>query len=276
MGKRYMEIVVKVRKEDEEALIGLLSLFGVEELWIEMDGDEVIVRGYTEPSFTNRIYELKDTIYARVGDCAFDVKGVGEEDWENSWKKDYEPVSVSDLIEIAPPWFTRKNGRILIKPGKAFGTGYHPTTYLCLEALSEHVSSGDYVLDVGSGSGILSVAAAYLGARSFGVEIDEVAIQEAVENARLNGVDDRCTFLRGDLLSAISYSFDLVVANILAPVITFMIPGVRRNLKTGGYFLASGIMDLEKDSVLEELSDNGFVIDEVLSEGEWVCIVSTA
>ena len=82
MGKRYMEIVVKVRREDEEALIGLLSLFRVEELWVEIDGDEVIVRGYTEPSFTNRIYELKDTIYARVGDCAFDVKSVEEEDWE--------------------------------------------------------------------------------------------------------------------------------------------------------------------------------------------------
>ncbi len=275
MDRRYLEVTVKISKEDEEALLGLLSLFGIDSLWIQVEDENVVVKGYADPLFVNRIYELKDAVYNRVGDCEFEIKSIMEEDWESVWKKEYEPVSVSELIEIAPPWFTQKDGRIFIKPGKAFGTGYHPTTYLCLKAISEYVSPGDYVLDVGSGSGILSVAAAYLGARSFGVEIDEIAIQEAIENARLNKVGDRCSFLRGDLLTAISYPFALIVANILTPVVVLMIPDVKRNLRKGGYFLASGIMSAEKELVLRELDSNGFIVDEILSEGEWVCIVST-
>ena len=204
---------------------------------------------------------------------------VSEQDWANNWKKYFKPLPVGEKLLIRPTWETVEDthGRAVlsIDPGMAFGTGGHDTTRMVLEAIEQVVTPDTQVLDVGCGSGILSIAALLLGAQSaVGVDIDALAVKMAVENGAVNGfTPPRYRMLQGDLVEQISGQYDLVVANIVADAIIALSKNIPAFLKKGGVYIVSGIIDTREQDVLQALSACGFVVRERREHGGWLCFV---
>lgn len=198
-------------------------------------------------------------------------------DWENNWKKYFKPIPVGEKLLIRPTWEEEyeADGRAVLhlEPGLAFGTGSHETTRLCLEALERNISGGEEVLDVGCGSGILSIASLLLGAEhATGVDIDKMAVKTAVDNGVTNGFgEDRLTFLNGNLTDKVSGKFDIVVANIVADVIIMFCRDVPKFMKDNAVFITSGIIDIREQEVVDAFSENGFEIASRHEEGGWLC-----
>ncbi len=202
--------------------------------------------------------------------------GVQQEDWQNAWKAYYHATDIGRRLAIVPSWETYDTDRTVITmdPGLAFGTGTHETTSLCLETLDRLVRGGERVLDIGTGSGILAIAALKLGARAAeGVDIDPMCVRTAGENAARNGVADRFTVLVGDLSDKASGQYDIITANIVASAILSLAPHVPPLLAPGGWFMASGIIDERKQEVLDGLRAAGLHPVEVYEKRGWVCIL---
>jgi ribosomal protein L11 methyltransferase len=203
---------------------------------------------------------------------------VDEEDWAESWKAFFFPEQISATMVVKPTWrdYTPEPGRqvIEIDPGMAFGTGTHPTTALCVELLERNVRPGDAVLDVGTGSGILLIAAAKLGAgRLTGVDLDPVAVEVAEANLRLNGIADHQFNLScGNLTETVDGVFDGVVANILADVIVDLLDHVAPLLKPDGWLICSGIIQAYRERVARKMAACGFRVEDVLERGDWVAL----
>ena len=213
------------------------------------------------------------------GSLLMTMAQVDDADWENNWKQFYKPMEIGERLIVVPEWESAKTeGRIalILNPGLTFGTGSHATTRLCLTALEKHVVQGQRVLDLGCGSGILSIAALLLGAEhAFACDIDEKCVDVAYENAALNGIGkDKYTVRWGDVLSdkqlqkEMGGQYDIIVANIVSDVIIGLAPQVRPFLKEGGLFLTSGIIDTRAAEVAEKLCAAGWeIVEERQSEG---------
>lgn len=208
------------------------------------------------------------------------IMEVNEEEWATAWKKYYHPVKISEKFTIVPTWenYTPVHTDELIielDPGMAFGTGTHPTTVLCIQALERIVKKEDIVIDVGTGSGVLSIAAAMLGAKSvLALDLDEVAVRSAKLNIKLNKVHEVTTVRQNNLLSGINEQADVIVANILAEVIVRFTDDVYRLLHKDGYFIASGIILQKKEEVKEAIIASGLEIIETVQMEDWVSITA--
>ena len=205
-----------------------------------------------------------------------ETSGVEQEDWQNAWKKYYHAMEIGSRLAIVPGWEQYKTDRTVITmdPGMAFGTGTHETTSLCLETLDSLVKGGERVLDIGTGSGILAIAALKLGAAvAEGVDIDPMCVRTAGENARRNGVQDRFTVLVGDLSDKASGQYNIITANIVAAAILSLAPHVSALMAPGARFIASGIIDTRKDEVLTGLRAAGLEPVEVKEKRGWACII---
>ena len=205
-----------------------------------------------------------------------ETSGVEQEDWQNAWKKYYHAMDIGSRLAIVPGWEQYETDRTVITmdPGMAFGTGTHETTSLCLETLDSLVKGGERVLDIGTGSGILAIAALKLGAAvAEGVDIDPMCVRPAGENARRNGVQDRFTVLVGDLSDKASGQYNIITANIVAAAILSLAPHVPALMAPGARFIASGIIDTRKDEVLTGLRAAGLEPVEVKEKRGWVCII---
>lgn len=224
-----------------------------------------------------------EDLKARRSDCGtllLSLENLRDEDWENNWKQYYKPMEIGQRLLVIPQWEQVDPGQrvpLILDPGLTFGTGSHATTRLCLTALEKTVTQGDRVLDLGCGSGILSIAALRLGAsQALAVDIDDKCLDVAYENAALNGIGkDRYTVRVGDVLSdgslrrELEGSYDIVVANIVADVIIALAPLVPSMLRPGGTFLCSGIIDDRAEEVRAALEAAGWTVLETQSADGW-------
>lgn len=208
------------------------------------------------------------------------ISEVNEEEWATAWKKYYHPVKISERFTIVPTWeeYTPVNSDELIielDPGMAFGTGTHPTTVMCIQALERTVQRGDQIIDVGTGSGVLSIAAAMLGASEISAfDLDQVAVTTAKMNIKLNKVQNTVNVSQKNLLDGVEGMVDGIVANILAEVIVRFTDDAARIVKKGGYFIASGIIQQKKQDVKDALNKSGFEIQETLLMEDWVALIA--
>ena len=210
-------------------------------------------------------------------------KYVEEEDWQNAWKEHFDPLRIGQHLVICPTWRTVETSEsdilIHLDPGMAFGTGHHPTTRTCMEILERDTKPGDRILDVGCGSGILSVVAVKVGAASaLGLEIDPVAARAGEENVRINGIGDKVQIVQGTLPSPLAEarSFDIVAANISAKVVTNLAQHLIDSVAIGGKLIAGGIIEPHVEDVTKALNAVGASIDETFIDGDWVTLLASA
>ncbi len=256
--------------------------------------DEPYVRAYIADEPENRgiieaivpgIIGMKDFDYGiDLGRLEVMVRDVREEDWANNWKAYYKPIEIGERLLICPSWEeAQKTDRVVLRidPGMAFGTGSHQTTRLCLRLIEKHVRQGISMLDVGCGSGILSVAALLLGAESaVAVDVDPIANTIAMENAGINGVGQAYRVIIGNVIedegtkAAIAGAYDLIAANIVASVIIPLTPMIPSMLKDTGIYISSGIIIDRLEDVKRAIIENGFEIVDLLTEGDWAAVAS--
>jgi ribosomal protein L11 methyltransferase len=305
----WTEVYIKTTEEASEAVSEMLTSIGAGGVVIEdpneirrqlenpnsldyadqefMDslGTEVTIKAYFneehKPDELAALIKEKLSFISQFLDVGQGYTGyerVDDEDWATAWKKHYKPFHISDSIVIKPSWeeYDKKEGEIVIEmdPGMAFGTGTHETTKLCSQLLEKYVKTGDSVIDVGCGTGILSIIALKLGAGSVAaVDIDEVAVRVARENCAINGVEDGISVKKGVLTDLAPMKADIMVANIIADVIIGISGHVPKYLKKGGILLTSGIIRERKDDVIRSYTGMGFELVSVDEMGEWTAIV---
>lgn len=248
-------------------------------------GEDVIIKAYF--SGDKNLSELLQLINEKIrfisnfldtGEGYTGCSEVDDEDWATAWKKHYKTFHLSEGIVIKPSWenYIEKKDEIVIEldPGMAFGTGTHETTRMCAQLLEKYVKKGDTLIDVGCGSGILSIIAAKLGAESImAVDVDDVAVRVTRENCRLNQVENFITAVKGVLSDLKAEKADIVVANIIADVIVAISGTVPVYVRPGGYFITSGIIRERKEDVVSAYSSLGFSLDSAVEMGEWVAMV---
>ncbi|WP_177164029.1 50S ribosomal protein L11 methyltransferase [uncultured Fusobacterium sp.] len=224
------------------------------------------------------ILERFEEVFADREDIVYtiDFYEYDEEDYQNSWKKYLFTEKVSERFVVKPTWreYEPKDDELIIEldPGRAFGTGSHPTTSLCLKLMEENIKEGDSVIDVGTGSGILMIAADRLRASEvYGTDIDELAVESAKENLELNGIsEERAKVYLGNLVSVVNgKKFDVVVANILADVLLILLNDISKVVKKDGLVIFSGIIDEKCELLKREVEALGMEILEVKADKEW-------
>ena len=260
----------------EEEAMEIAHIDLIDEELLQKDRDTAIIHVYISPEENpaEAVSFLRER-YEAVGiPCEISQGACREEDWLNNWKKYFKPMPVGEKLLIRPLWEEEYDpqGRTVLhlEPGLAFGTGTHETTRLCLELLEKYVSPGISFLDMGCGSGILSVAALLLGAESaVGVDIDPLAVKTAVENARVNGVGERFTGICGNLGEKVTGKFQVAAANIVADIVILLSQDAPRFLTPDSVYIVSGIIDTREQDVLDALSSR-FIVLERREEKGWV------
>lgn len=306
----YSEIVFTVdskKKEIASDIVGMLNCGGiyiedytdleddptvkqvgiVDEALLEKDKTKVLLHVYADEhtSVEDCIAFVSDRFSSESITYEVEIKHVDEEDYANSWKQYYKPIKIGNRVVIVPEWepYEKADGEITVtlNPGMAFGTGTHETTSMCIEALQDIVFEGDEVLDIGCGSGILSVTALLCGAnRADATDIDRNAVNVAYENVELNGVKDRLHATEDNILSAESpirtagKKYNVVIANIVADVIIEICGFVKTLIKPYGCFVASGIISERLDDVVKAMNDNGLCVAAIHEKRGWNCIIA--
>ncbi len=271
----YIEDYSELEKEAWE--IAHIDL--IDEELLQKDRTKAIVHVYIAPQENPQeaVAFLRERYSAEGIDNEIMLDRCKNEDWENNWKQYFHPIPVGEKLLIRPTWedkFEAGDRKVLnIEPGLAFGTGTHETTRLCLQTLEKHITEGTTVLDIGCGSGILSIAALLLGAKQVtGVDIDALAVKTAQENGEANGFSEpEYKILQGNLTDKVEGKFDVVVANIVADVIIMFCKDVASFMKDDAVFITSGIIDTREQDVIDAFAEYGFTIKARHTEGGWVC-----
>ena len=220
-----------------------------------------------------RLTQLRD-FGLEIGETQLTTQQLAEEDWADNWKKYFEPARITHDLTIVPSWTDYEAGPsekvIKLDPGMAFGTGTHPTTKMSLFALEQVLRGGETVLDVGTGSGVLSIASSLLGAKEiFAYDLDDVAVRVAQENIALNAGTENIHVAAGDLLKGVDIEADVIVANILADILVNLTDDAYRLLKDEGYLIMSGIISEKWNLVRESAETAGFFLETHMIQGEW-------
>ena len=235
---------------------------------------------------------LLDSLKADPGtDVAYETAATGDDsEWLYKWQEHFRPTKVGERIVVKPGWedYEAADGELVIEmdPGMAFGSGLHETTSMCIKALEKDLGDGSEraydpsrypikVLDVGTGTGILAMAAVLLGAdEALGIDIDDEAVRVANENIAKNGLEGRISIMRGNLMDGIDYEPDIIVANLMADLVVMLSSAAAAQLRPGGLYITSGILDIKEEVVKKAIEDAGFDIIDVLADGEWRAIAA--
>lgn len=298
---KWQELTVEVLREAEEAASNILIELGSQGVAIDDSADYLGRVGKYGEVFpeVKQMDTVKITAYypehmdidavekevaqrlsalsyfgVNAGDIHYDTQELAEQDWAENWKKYYEPTRISHDLTIVPSWtdYEAKTGEKIIRldPGMAFGTGTHPTTKMSLFALEQVLRGGETVLDVGTGSGVLSIASSLLGAKSiYAYDLDEVAVRVAQENIDLNAGTENIHVATGNLLQGVDIQADVIVANILADILINMTEDAYRLVKDEGYLIMSGIISEKWEMVRESAEKAGFFLETHMIQGEW-------
>lgn len=267
----------------------------IDESVLELENEEPKVTVFVEESDEGRakLEEIKTAVAglkrrqeagefgegADFGKLTVTVSVEDDSQWKDNWKEYFKPAKVGRTIVVKPTWeeYEAKEGEKIIEidPGMAFGTGTHETTSLCIRLMEDYVKPGMKILDVGCGSGILSIAGALLGASEvLGVEIDPVAVEIAQENIELNNIGDVAKAQYGDLTKGIDFKADVIVANLMADLVMMLSADVAKHLLPGGIYISSGILTEKEVLVADTMRSLGFKIMEVKEDGMWCAIVA--
>ena len=318
---KWMEVTVFTTEQGLDAVCGRLDMLGINQVMIEQGRDSIeqflhdtakywdyadmdalvaseepCVKAYIADVADNRatvkaieesFEELRGMdVGIDLGSLNIVVRLTDDEDWENNWKIYYKPLEIGERLLVRPSWEQAEDTDrtvLSLDPGMAFGTGSHHTTRMCLEFLEKTVKDGDDMIDLGCGSGILSIGALLLGAKeALAVDIDPIAEKIAYENAAMNGITpDNYTVLIGDVLSDTALQeklcakqYDVVAANIVASVIIELTKLVPRMIKPDGHYIMSGIIGERLDEVLAALDENGFEVLEVRAGDDWRAVMA--
>ena len=304
MNWTEIKMSVPTEKTDEAAAIANMSVpYGIyiedysdleqgamEIAHVDLIDDDLIIKdrktsvihiyvSETDNAFEKLAY-LKERLNASHIDYKLEDGIVDDNDWNENWKKYFKAFEIGEKLAVCPSWETYDNKEnrtvISLDPGAAFGTGSHATTSLCLSELEKIVTDKTTVLDIGTGSGILAVASLLLGAESaVGVDIDALSVKTAAENAKRNGVNEKATFIHGDLAEKVSGKFNIVCANIIADVIIRLFENVKDFMFDDSYLIVSGIIDIRLNDVEKAIQEHGFNIVKKVTKEEWVAFVLT-
>ncbi|AXQ77786.1 50S ribosomal protein L11 methyltransferase [Streptococcus chenjunshii] len=305
METNWQELIITINREAEEAASNILIELGSQgvaindsadylgkvgkygELFPEVEQDErvTVTAYYPETadmekichSINERLTELAD-FGLQTGEITLSTQVLAEEDWAENWKKYYQPVRITHDLTIVPSWTDYKPGAdektIKLDPGMAFGTGTHPTTKMSLFALEQVLRGYETVIDVGTGSGVLSIASSLLGAQTiYAYDLDERAVSVAQENIDLNEGRGAIRVETGDLLRGVTTEADVIVANILADILLDLVEDAYRLIKDEGYLIMSGIISEKLRLVLEASQKAGFFLETHMSQGEWHTLI---
>ncbi len=272
-------IYVEDYSDLEQAAWEIAKIDLIDEDLLNKDRTKAIVHIYIPPheNPSEAVAFLTERYTAEKIPHDIDIAVCRNQDWENNWKDYFKSMPVGKKLMIHPVWdddFDPGDRAVLdIEPGLAFGSGGHDTTRLCLEMMEDYVTRDTEFLDVGCGSGILSVSALLLGAKkAVAVDIDPLAVKKARENAELNGFDEtRYTALEGDLADKVTGKYNVVAANIVADVIILFCSQVKEFMSDDAVFITSGIIDTREPDVLEAFKKYGFSIVERRERGGWLC-----
>lgn len=259
---------------------------------VQLDPDDypdegVIIKAYfpTNRFLVETVEEIKEAIDnlrlydIDTGGHSVTISEVNEEEWATAWKKYYKPVKISEKVTVVPTWeqYEAAKDEIVVEldPGMAFGTGTHPTTRMCIQAIEKVLKPGDRMIDVGCGSGVLAIAAAKLGASQVtALDLDEVAVNSTRFNVTLNKVEDVVRVSQNNLLEGVTETADVITANLLAEIIARLPGDARRLTKPGGFFIASGIIQAKARQIEDQLVAHGFTIVERLEIQDWVALIA--
>lgn len=272
-------IYIEDYSDMEDAVLEIAHIDLIDEDLLAKDRSKGIVHVYISPEENpnEAVSFIRERLDAEKIPYEIDSSLCKNADWENNWKKYFKPIPIGEKLLIQPIWKDKVDAgdRVVInlEPGLAFGTGSHETTRLCLEAIEKHIKPGSKMLDIGCGSGILSIASLLLGAgEATGVDIDKLAVKTALENAERNGFDEsKYTLYHGNLTDKVSGKFDVVAANIVADAIIMLSEGVDAFMNDDSVYIVSGIIDMREDEVVAALDKYGFRIIARHEEGGWLC-----
>lgn len=263
--------------EEEAREIAHIDL--IDEDLLKKDRSKGLIHIYISPEENPQeaVAFLSERLISEKIKHSIDTTKCKNEDWENNWKDYFKPIKIGDKLLIQPDWLETENDDdravLKIEPGLAFGSGTHETTRLCLQTLEKYINTDTDVLDLGCGSGILSVASLLLGAKkAVGVDIDKLAVKTANENAQRNSISsDKYSFLNGNLTDKVSGKFDVIVANIVADIIILFTKDVASYLKDDGVFIASGIIDVREKEVVNAFEKHNLQITARHELNNWLC-----
>lgn len=308
---RYRELKIETGREDLDAVIAELAGGGFDSLMIDDPDDareilddpgkykydyynEEIARDLDRrPVITlylgcdeegaaglQKAEELLRRAEEGGADLSYEVNTTGDDsEWLYKWQENFRPVRVGERIVVKPSWESYEPAGddlvIEMDPGMAFGSGLHETTSMCIKALEKYMPEGAAVLDVGTGTGILAIAAALLGASGcLGIDIDDEAVRVGSENTARNGLADKIDIIKGDLTEGVDYKADVIAANLMADLVMRLSPAAAEHIREGGIYITSGILDIKEDIVRDAVEKAGFEVLETIADGEWRAIVA--